>query len=109
MTTDSQVNNAAPAMAATNVATMSRTSALRAMAPTEKPKKFMDVDFKRNYILNSLQDDLRNVYSGIKMSKELWGVQERKYKTENAGTKKFFVARFLEFKMIDKKSVVSQV
>ncbi|KAF3684750.1 putative phosphoserine aminotransferase, chloroplastic-like [Capsicum annuum] len=63
----------------------------------------------RNYILNGLQDDLYNVYSGTKTSKELWRTLERKYKTEDAGIKKFLVARFLDFKMIDNKSVVSQV
>ncbi|KAF3645034.1 putative ankyrin repeat-containing protein-like [Capsicum annuum] len=61
----------------------------------------------RNYILSGLQDDLYNVYSVTKTTKELWGALERKYKTEDAGTKKFFVARFLEYKMIDNKSVVS--
>ncbi|PHU13801.1 hypothetical protein BC332_15006 [Capsicum chinense] len=40
---------------------------------------------------------------------ELWGALERKYKTEDARIKKFFVARFLDFKMIDSKPVVSQV
>ncbi|PHU11163.1 hypothetical protein BC332_18093 [Capsicum chinense] len=63
----------------------------------------------RNYILSGLQDDLYNVYSGTKTSKELWRALERKYKTEDAGIKKFLVARFLDFKMIDNKSVVSQV
>lgn len=37
------------------------------------------------------------------------GADKRKYKTEDAGTKKFFIARFLEFKMINSKFVVSQV
>ncbi|KAM3222066.1 hypothetical protein P3L10_021336 [Capsicum annuum] len=44
-----------------------------------------------------------------RQQKELWGVLERKYKIEDAGTKKFLVARFLEYKMIDNKYVVSQV
>ncbi|KAF3666915.1 putative phosphoserine aminotransferase, chloroplastic-like [Capsicum annuum] len=48
----------------------------------------------RNYILSGLQDDLYNVYSGTKTSKELWGALERKYKTEDAGIEKFLVARF---------------
>ncbi|XP_016549766.2 uncharacterized protein LOC107849719 [Capsicum annuum] len=66
------------------------------------------LDFlSRNYILNGLQDEIYNVYSGMKTSKELWGALERKYKTGDAGTKKFFVARFLEFKMIDTMSFVS--
>ncbi|KAF3626784.1 putative phosphoserine aminotransferase, chloroplastic-like [Capsicum annuum] len=63
----------------------------------------------RNYILSGLQDDLYNVYSGTKTTKELWGALERKYKTEYAGTKKFFIARFLKYKMIESKSVISQV
>ncbi|KAM3222053.1 hypothetical protein P3L10_021323 [Capsicum annuum] len=67
----------------------------------------------KNYILNGLQDELYNVYNEIKTTKELWGggggAPEKKYKIEDAGTKKFFVARFLEFKMIDSKYVVSQV
>ncbi|KAF3684553.1 hypothetical protein T459_03451 [Capsicum annuum] len=63
----------------------------------------------RNYILSGFQDDLYNVYSGTKTSKKLWGALERKYKKEDAGIKKFLVARFLDFKMIDSKSVVSQV
>ncbi|PHT92191.1 hypothetical protein T459_00073 [Capsicum annuum] len=41
MTTDSHVLDTATTVAATNVATMSRTSALQLMAPAEKPEKFM--------------------------------------------------------------------
>ncbi|KAF3662047.1 putative hydrophobic protein LTI6A-like [Capsicum annuum] len=47
MTTENQVNDIAKTVAATNVSTMSHTSALQAMAPAEKPKKFTNVDFKR--------------------------------------------------------------
>ncbi|PHT42830.1 hypothetical protein CQW23_16855 [Capsicum baccatum] len=57
----------------------------------------------RNYILSGLQDDLYNVYSRIKTEKELWGALERKYKTKDAGTNKFFIERFLEYKMKGKK------
>ncbi|PHT29514.1 hypothetical protein CQW23_30884 [Capsicum baccatum] len=63
----------------------------------------------RIQILSGLQDDLYNVYSGTKKLKELWRALERNYKTEDARTKKFFIARFLKYKMIDNKSVVSQV
>ncbi|XP_047264134.1 uncharacterized protein LOC107863717 isoform X1 [Capsicum annuum] len=63
----------------------------------------------RNYILSGLQDDLYSIYSGTKTSKELWGVLKRKYKMEDARIKKFLVARFLDFKMIDSKSVVCHV
>ncbi|KAF3653067.1 hypothetical protein FXO38_15815 [Capsicum annuum] len=52
----------------------------------------------KNYILSGFQDDLYNVYSGTKTSKELWGALEQKYNTEDAGIKKFLIARFLNFK-----------
>ncbi|KAF3625691.1 Histone-lysine N-methyltransferase ASHH1 [Capsicum annuum] len=55
-------------------------------------------DFLCRNILSALQDYLYNMYSGTKTSKELWGALEQKYKTEDARTKKFFVARFLEYK-----------
>ncbi|XP_076881606.1 uncharacterized protein LOC143529777 [Bidens hawaiensis] len=54
-------------------------------------------------------DALYNVYCKAKTAKELWESLDRKYKTEDAGTKKFVVAKFLDFKMIDSKTVMSQV
>ncbi|XP_076912852.1 uncharacterized protein LOC143571261 [Bidens hawaiensis] len=63
----------------------------------------------RNYVLNGLVDALYNVYSSIKTSKELWESLEKKYKTEDAGTKNFVVARFLDYKMVDSKTIISQV
>ncbi|XP_019239072.1 PREDICTED: uncharacterized protein LOC109219108 [Nicotiana attenuata] len=49
----------------------------------------------KNYIFSGLEDGLYNIYS--------------KYKTEDAGLKKFVAAKFLDFKMIDGKSVITQV
>ena len=63
----------------------------------------------RNYIMNCLSDSLYNVYSVIKTSKILWDSLDKKYRTEDAGTKKFIVARLLEFMMVDSKKVVNQV
>ncbi|XP_019246366.1 PREDICTED: uncharacterized protein LOC109226016 [Nicotiana attenuata] len=55
----------------------------------------------KNYILSYLEDGLYNVYSVIETSKELWNALEKKYKTEDAGQKKFVVVKFLDFKMVD--------
>ncbi|KAI3773047.1 hypothetical protein L6452_04245 [Arctium lappa] len=63
----------------------------------------------RNYVLNGLVDALYNVYCKVTTAKELWESLDRKYKTEDAGTKKHVVARFLDFKMVDSKTVMSQV
>ncbi|XP_070682532.1 uncharacterized protein [Malus domestica] len=68
-----------------------------------------DNDFLcKNYILNALDDTLYDVYVAFKTAKELWESLEKKYKTEDAGSKKFVVGKFLDYKMVDSKSVVSQ-
>ncbi|XP_019231941.1 PREDICTED: uncharacterized protein LOC109212726 [Nicotiana attenuata] len=63
----------------------------------------------KNYILSCLEDGLYNVYSVMETSEELWNALEKKYKTEDAGLKKFVAAKFLDFKMVDSKSVITQV
>ncbi|KAL3742417.1 hypothetical protein ACJRO7_017830 [Eucalyptus globulus] len=62
----------------------------------------------QNYILNCLVNSLYNVYCNIEFAKQLWESLEKKYKTEDADTKKFVVAKFLDYKMMDSKSVMSQ-
>ena len=59
--------------------------------------------------MNALTDSLYNVYTKKKTTKERWESQDRKFKTEDAGAKKFVVGRFLDYKMVDSKTVVSQV
>ncbi|XP_073049629.1 uncharacterized protein [Primulina eburnea] len=63
----------------------------------------------RNYILNGLDDTIYSVYCSVNTAKELWDSLEKKYKTEDAGIKKFVVGKFIDFKMVDAKSVKSQV
>ncbi|KAL6564564.1 hypothetical protein OROMI_016014 [Orobanche minor] len=46
-----------------------------------------------NTIMNGLIDSLYNVYSQIKTCKELWNSLEKKYKTDDAGAKKFVIGR----------------
>ncbi|GJU66239.1 hypothetical protein Tco_1252498 [Tanacetum coccineum] len=62
-----------------------------------------------NYVLNGLIDPLYNVYCKTTTAKELSESLERKYKTEDAGTKKFVVAQFLDYKMVDSKNEINQV
>ncbi|XP_070020503.1 uncharacterized protein [Nicotiana sylvestris] len=63
----------------------------------------------KNYIISGLEDALYNVYSDMETSKELWTTLEKKYKIEDAGLKKFIAAEFLDYKMVDSKSVITQV
>ena len=73
---------------------------------TVEPWKHSDFLCK-NYILNRLDNTIYNVYSQVKTTKELWESLEKKYKTEDAGMKKFIVGRFLDYKMVDSKIVTS--
>ena len=63
----------------------------------------------RNYLLNGLDNTLYNVYCAFNIARELWESLDKKYKTEDAGLKKFVVGKFLDYKMLDFKIVISQV
>ncbi|CAA7022828.1 unnamed protein product [Microthlaspi erraticum] len=52
----------------------------------------------RGYIHSRLVDQLFNVYSEVKSSKELWEDLDRKYKTFNVGSGKFATAKFLNLR-----------
>lgn len=59
--------------------------------------------------MNGLNNTLYNVYNPIKSTKELWDSLDKKYKAKDARMKKYIVGKFLEYKMVDSKSVMSQV
>ena len=62
-----------------------------------------------NYVLNDLDNTLYNVYCAFNTARELWESLYKKYKIEDAGLKKFVVGKFLDYKMLDSKTVISQV
>ena len=59
--------------------------------------------------MNRLHDSLYNVYSTMKTTKELWESLDRKYEFEDVGAKKFLFDGFLDFKMVDYKTLINQV
>ena len=60
----------------------------------------------KNYILNGLDNTLYNVYSSVDSAKNLWISSDKKYKIEVVGAKKFIVGKFLDYKMVDSKTVI---
>ncbi|XP_075655079.1 uncharacterized protein LOC142625279 [Castanea sativa] len=94
----------------------------------EKPQKFNGIEFKRwqqkmLFYLTTLnlakflygnapklkENETDSVYSSIKTAKDLGDYLDNKYKTGDAGTKKFIVGKLLDYKMVDSKIVLSQV
>ncbi|KAK3043641.1 hypothetical protein RJ639_000057 [Escallonia herrerae] len=75
----------------------------------ERPKKFNGKDFKRWQQKMLFYLTTLNLASPMVNTKALWESLERKYKTEDVGSKKFVVGKFLDFKMVDSKTEISQV
>ena len=59
--------------------------------------------------MNDLDNTLYNVYCAFNTARELWESLDKKYKTEDTGLKKFVVGKFLDYKMLDSKTVIDQV
>ena len=58
--------------------------------------------------MNGLSDNLYDLYLIHETSKKVWDALQNKYDTEEAGSKKFVVSRYLNYKMTDDKSVEEQ-
>ena len=59
--------------------------------------------------MNGLADSLYNIYNYKKTTKELLESLNLKYKIENVMAKKLDVDRFIDYKMMDSKTLASQV
>ncbi|XP_042035004.1 putative receptor-like protein kinase At3g47110 [Salvia splendens] len=51
----------------------------------------------------------REDYLFVNTSRQVWENLERKYRSDNAGNKKFVIAKFLDYKMVDTRPVIEQV
>ncbi|XP_058744770.1 uncharacterized protein LOC131617507 [Vicia villosa] len=74
-------------------------------------KKWVNDDLMcRCYILGHLSDSLFNKYANRKMrAKELWEELKYVYFTEEYGTKRSLVKKYIEFQMVDEKAVAGQI
>ncbi|KAK9053659.1 hypothetical protein SSX86_024733 [Deinandra increscens subsp. villosa] len=66
-------------------------------------------DLCLGHIKNSLSDRLYDLYAQVKSPKELWKALELKYKAHEDGTNKYLIAKYLDFQMVDEKSILEQV
>ena len=63
----------------------------------------------RNAILNTISNELYDVYSLCDQAQEIWASLEKKYIIEDAGAQKYVIANFLDFKMTKDKLVTTQI
>ena len=63
----------------------------------------------KGFILNALSNRLYDLFCTIKSPQEIWNAMKNKYTSEKQGTDKFISMKFFEFRMIDNKSIMSQV
>ena len=75
----------------------------------QRKKREEDELICRGHILNTLSDRLNDLYTSMKLSKEIWNALEAKYKTEKVGTNKFIIQKYFDYKMLDNVSVLDQV
>ena len=61
------------------------------------------------HILNTHSDRLYDLYNSMESAVEIWNALEYKYKTEKEGTYKFFILKYLEFVIVDTKSILDQI
>ncbi|XP_049399866.1 uncharacterized protein LOC125863945 [Solanum stenotomum] len=117
MTNSSQVNVGTVSAATTSVAHNPSTAAL---APAKKTAIFFGVHFKRwqqkMFFYLTVLSLQRLISENIPIQLDetsneglFLDALKKKYETKDAGIKKFIVVKFLDYKMIDNKTVVIQV
>ncbi|KAD4888352.1 hypothetical protein E3N88_20425 [Mikania micrantha] len=60
------------------------------------------------HILNGMCDALFDIYQNVETAKVLWDTLEAKYMAEDSSSKKFLVSNFINYKMVDSRSVMEQ-
>ncbi|KAK2998068.1 hypothetical protein RJ639_025926 [Escallonia herrerae] len=86
--------------------------AIKQTAMKQKQKWEEDDTYCKDYILGWLSDTLYDVYEikyANNTAKELWDNLDSKYKTEDTGNKKFLISKLFDFRMVDSKSVITQI
>ncbi|XP_026396641.1 uncharacterized protein LOC113291307 [Papaver somniferum] len=63
----------------------------------------------RGHILNALGLNVYNAHRTYGTAKDLWTALENKYKISEASNKKFLICNFMDWKMVDSKSIIDQI
>ncbi|XP_060198086.1 uncharacterized protein LOC132627041 [Lycium barbarum] len=77
----------------------------------EQIVKWKDDDYLcKNYILGGMSNKFYDqYYTKCKFAKDIWDALQNIYLAEEASSKKFLVSNYMEFKLVDDKSITEQV
>ena len=76
---------------------------------TTRVKREEDEVLCRGHILNTLTSRIYNIFSKLKLPKEIWAALETHYKLEKSGSDRFLALKYFEYKIIDNKPIMDQV
>ncbi|KAH6794775.1 centromere protein X [Perilla frutescens var. hirtella] len=80
------------------------------VADDDAKKKFQkDNNTVRWHMLNHMSNTLFDLFVNIKFAKQIWDALETKYGGDDAGKKKYVVGKWLQFHMVDNKSILEQL
>jgi len=77
----------------------------------EAARKKLEKDNKlaRSYLLNNMSNLLFDLFVIFKSAKIIWTKLEAKYGSDDAGKRKYVVGKWLQFQIVDDKSIMEQV
>lgn len=75
----------------------------------ERKKHKEDEMLCHAHIMNTLSNNIYDLYTNTQSATKIWKALKFKIKAEEEGTKKFLISKYFDFKMIDFKLIFAQV
>ncbi|XP_027170587.1 uncharacterized protein LOC113770572 [Coffea eugenioides] len=63
----------------------------------------------KGHIMNTLSDRLHDLYTAVKLLKEIWNALEYKYNTMKQGADKFFIMQYFDFHITENSSLMDRI
>ncbi|KAK4404477.1 Retrovirus-related Pol polyprotein from transposon TNT 1-94 [Sesamum angolense] len=100
-----------PVEASVLAITTTDTTTIGTTKSEDEAKHKYDRDNKtvRGHLLNHMNNSLFDLFVNYRSAKDIWTTLETRYGGDDAGRKKYFVGKWLQFQMIDEKPIMDQI
>ncbi|POO03569.1 LOW QUALITY PROTEIN: hypothetical protein TorRG33x02_007740 [Trema orientale] len=89
------------------ISTRSHTQSNQPMEYNQNQLKWLEDDYIcRGMILNAMSDPIFDIFRHHLIALELWNAVQSRYVTNDAGNHSFLTNKYIEFRMVDSKSIV---